>query len=58
MKYRFRRSVYGTKKFYWSVKNGKMGDYWKNPTRGYGELQKIDPQLEFECTSYFSCFRI
>ena len=58
MKYRFRKSVWGTKKFYSDLKQGQMSEYWKNPT-GYGELMKMDPQLVFcFCLIFFSfwCF--
>ena len=56
MRYRFRRSVYGTKKFYSDLKQGQMSEYWKNPTAGYGELMKMDPQLEYESKVYFLFF--
>ena len=56
MKYRISRSVYGTKKFYWNFKKGNLGEYWRNPTYGYGELQKMDPKLEFEGTLYLFYF--
>ena len=60
MKYTFQKGVYGTKKFYHNFKNGKIDEYWANPTAGYGDLMKMDPQLEYESDiyliSHFLCF--
>jgi cytochrome c-type biogenesis protein CcmH/NrfF len=58
MKYRFRKSVWGTKKFYNDLKQGQMSEYWKNPTAGYGELMKMDPQLEYASAILFFIFCI